>query len=165
MVITLIGFMGCGKSSTGKRLSDMLAVPFIDLDEFIVQQSGKTIEQLFDKGESHFREVEAECLKLAISKHHNLVLALGGGAIMTPSNAERIKASATCVYLKANLDTLESHLTQSYKRPLLNGYKLRDRISELMAKREATYEKAADITIITDGKSVIEVASEIAASI
>jgi shikimate kinase len=98
-----------------------------------------------------------------------MVLALGGGAVMTAECAEIVHADTTCIYLKASVETLMEHLSgQADNRPLLNTYDchsdraaLRDRIADLMAKRSSTYENTAHVIIDIDGKSVEAVASEI----
>jgi shikimate kinase len=99
----------------------------------------------------------------------DMVLALGGGAVMTAECAEIVHADTTCIYLKASVETLMEHLSgQADNRPLLNTYDchsdraaLRDRIADLMAKRSSTYENTAHVIIDIDGKSVEAVASEI----
>ena len=91
-----------------------------------------------------------------------LVLALGGGTVMTPECAELVHDSTLCIYLKASLETLVSHLeSEASSRPLLSGTTLKDRISELMALRSSTYEKTAHVIIDTDGMSIESIAQEI----
>ena len=194
--------MGCGKSSVGRRLSELLCCPFMDLDEVIEEHAGRTIPEIFSQdGEPAFRQMELNALSQVVSEgwsrtkslplrgplpftrpraamvfdspltdqHHTfqLVLALGGGAVMTPECAEIVHSETMCIYLRASIDTLIEHLKgQTENRPLLspdkNGLQdLRDRITELMAKRSATYEKTAHVIIDIDGKSIEAVASEI----
>ena len=91
-----------------------------------------------------------------------LVVALGGGTVMTPECAELVHDSTLCIYLKASLETLVAHLeSEASSRPLLSGTTLRDRISELMALRSSTYEKTAHVIIDTDGRSIDSIAQEI----
>ena len=91
-----------------------------------------------------------------------LVLALGGGPVMTPECAEMVRGNTLCIYLKASLETLVAHLeSEASARPLLSGTTLRDRISELMALRSSTYEKTAHVIIDIDGKSIDTIAQEI----
>ena len=191
MIISLTGFMGCGKSSVGRRLSELLCCPFMDLDDVIVESAGRSIPEIFaTEGESAFRRMELETLKEILSTSEprqcapienidchpeapschsersegsiNLVLALGGGTVMTPECAEIVKEQTCCIYLRASIDTLERHLSgEADGRPMLKGDGLRERITELMVQRSETYEKTAHIIIDIDGRSIDSIASEI----
>ena len=195
MIITLTGFMGCGKSSVGRCLSELLCCPFIDLDDAICERAGKSIPEIFaSKGEREFRKLEAETLRSILTPSgtvrtekqslplqamgpslcgqrgstilhpslHPMVLALGGGTVMTPECRETVENESTCIYLKASIDTLVDHLrAEASGRPMLQGESLRARIEELMQQRSETYERTAHITIETDGKSEEAIAEEI----
>ena len=195
MIITLTGFMGCGKSSVGRCLSELLCCTFIDLDEAICDRAGKSIPEIFaSEGETECRKLEAETLRSILtpsdavrtekqslplqargpslcgqrgstvspSLQHRMVIALGGGTVMTPECSEIVKERSVCIYLKASIDTLVRHLeTEASGRPMLQGDSLRSRIEELMNIRTETYESIAHITIETDGKSVEAIAEEI----
>lgn len=189
MIISLTGFMGCGKSSVGRKLSQLLCCPFIDLDSVIEERAGATIPEIFARdGEAAFRKMELDALTDIInSSPGSLVLSLGGGAIMTPACAEIIESSTTCIYLRTSIDTLMKRLSgQTEGRPLLSQSpapdchsdqnvsnchsdrakrveesQTRTRITTLLSLRSDTYEKTADIIIDTDGKSIEAVASEI----
>ena len=193
--------MGCGKSSVGRRLSELLCCPFMDLDSVIEEYAGKSIPKIFaTEGEAAFRQMELEALRTIIghsdslsaplapshsiaagpspypgvgkcqfrtsdyqndSKRH-LVIALGGGTVMTPECAELVQNNTRCIYLKASVETLVEHLdNEADKRPLLSGGDLRTRIEDLMSRRSATYERTAHMIIDTDGKSIDEIASAI----
>ena len=170
--------MGCGKSSVGRRLSQLLCCPFTDLDDVIGEKAGKTIPDIFkEDGEQAFRSMELNALSeilVPISRPSStgLVLALGGGTVTTPGCAEIVKERTTCVYLRASLETLVENLrNEASGRPMLNttaamsGTKpeeaLRSRIIELMDKRSSIYEKTAHIMIDTDGKSIETIVQEI----
>ena len=227
MIISLIGFMGCGKSSVGRRLSQLLCCPFIDLDAAIEEREGRTISEIFAaEGEAGFREIELESLLTVVeggcskteslprlrrgplpftrpraatvfesSTLHNaqteqhchpersegsshLILALGGGTVMTPQCAELVMEKTLCIYLKASVDTLMERLApDNESRPLLCPYaspsmqgeetspvedlQLRNRIEHLLSQRSAIYENTANIIIDTDGKSIDQICSEI----
>ena len=178
--------MGCGKSSVGRELSKLLCCRFIDLDDVIVERAGRSIPEIFAQdGEKVFRQMELEALQYVIENsmpeysrgplplrdHDNIyrtpseersqdvVVALGGGAVMTKECAEIVKEQTTCIYLKASIETLLEHLEgQTDNRPLLNSP---NRIAELMEMRAETYEKTAHVVIDTDGKSIEAIASEI----
>ena len=155
--------MGCGKSSVGRRLSQLLCCPFMDLDQVIEEREGRSIPEIFSQdGEPEFRRIELEALKHIVGGRPSLVLALGGGAVMTTKCAEIVHSDTLCIYLKASVETLMEHLSgQTDGRPMLGDSDLRTRIEELMALRSDTYEKTAHIVIDTDGKSIEAVASEI----
>ena len=91
-----------------------------------------------------------------------MILALGGGTVMTPECAELVKANTFCVYLRASVNTLMEHLSgEADGRPMLQGDSLRSRIEELMVLRSETYERTAHIIIDTDGKTIDEIAQQI----
>ena len=177
MIISLIGFMGCGKSSVGRELSRLLCWPFMDLDDVIVQREGRTIPEIFSTdGEAAFRQMELQTLQdIILSEAKDLaVLALGGGTVMTEECREIVREKTVCVYMKATVETLMEHLEgQTEGRPMLSGGSgsgrqdgtensaLRGRIEELMERRAAVYEDTAHHIIVTDGMSVGQVGMKI----
>ena len=166
MILSITGFMGCGKSSVGRKLSQLLCCPFMDLDAVIEERVGRTIPEIFaNDGETAFRDIEKETLKDILAsnaenpqsdrRQNPLILSLGGGTVMTPECAEMIHEKTMCIYLNASQETLVNHLeSEASARPLLSGTNLRDRISELMILRSSTYEKTAHVIIDTDGKTI-----------
>ena len=128
MIVSLTGFMGCGKSSVGRILSELLCCPFVDLDDAISERAGRSIPEIFAaEGEPYFRVIERETLADIIRSHSSddssarLILALGGGAVMTQACERMVHEETLCIYLKASVDTLISHLEgQAAGRPLLN---------------------------------------------
>ena len=120
--------MGCGKSSVGRILSELLCCPFVDLDDAISERAGRSIPEIFAaEGEPYFRVIERETLADIIISHSSddssarLILALGGGAVMTQACERMVHEETLCIYLKASVDTLISHLEgQAAGRPLLN---------------------------------------------
>ena len=162
MIISLTGFMGCGKSSVGRKLSELLCCPFMDLDAEIEARCGCTVAEIFaERGEAEFRMLEKETLK-DILETDGIILALGGGAVMTPECERMVHEQTVCVYLRTSVDELVSRLSEeSAGRPLLNTTDLRTRILDLMSKRTSTYERVAHLVIDTDGKTIDQVASEI----
>ena len=179
MIISLTGFMGCGKSSVGRRLSELLCCRFMDLDEFIVEREGRSIPEIFaSDGEKGFREIEKTALCSVIPQHSHtpqethsyedaLILSLGGGTVMTQECAEMVQENSVCVYLRASVDTLVRNLQgEAEGRPMLSGGEdLRTRIEELMTLRSATYENVAHEIIDTDGLTVDQIADRIYKSI
>ena len=168
MIISLIGFMGCGKSSVGRRLSELLCCDFMDLDDVIESWTGKKIPEIFaEEGETGFRAIEAERLSTVIDGNAEMVLSLGGGTVMTPKCGRIVHEKTLCIYLRASVETLADNLKdESEGRPMLaSGTSLHNRIAELLALRESTYESTAHIIIDTDGKTIDEIAEEIIKSI
>ena len=182
MIISLTGFMGCGKSSVGRRLSELLCCSFMDLDDVIVERAGRSIPEIFaTDGEAVFRQMEHDALQdIIASAGRHSVLALGGGAVMQEECERMVHEGTVCIYLKASVETLLSHLEgEAAGRPLLNNAPvmssevpsvmssevetspLRNRILELMSLRSATYERTAHHIIETDGKAIEEIATEI----
>ena len=154
MVLTLTGFMGSGKTTTGKILAERLGCAFLDLDQVIEEAKGMTIPEIFaTQGEATFRAAELEALEELLEQESktgkiDLVLALGGGTLMTPECERIVREKTLCVYLKASVDTLVQNLegTQS-TRPMLGGQDLRTRIEALLEEREETYARCAEITV------------------
>ena len=157
--------MGCGKSSVGRALSELLCCPFVDLDSVIEENAGRSIPEIFSSdGEAVFRRMEAETLDKVIHQDFGtpMILALGGGTVMTPECAGIVSSHTLCIYLRASVQTLVSHLeNEAAGRPMLEAPDLRGRILKLMSMRSATYENTARLIIDTDGKTIEEVASEI----
>lgn len=162
MTVALTGYMGSGKSSVGKSLATLLSCVFIDLDSYIVQREGRSIPEIFGKdGEKEFRRIEYEALMEVLDTGRDMVLALGGGAVMTPACAEAVKSRTTCFYLKGTVDTLMEHLRYSKGRPLLADGPDREKITRMLEQRSPVYESVCDYVIKIDGLSVQQVARDI----
>lgn len=157
--------MGCGKSSVGKTLSELLSWHFIDLDDVIVQREGRSIPEIFaEDGEKAFRKMELEALRAVTGNagSKGIVLALGGGTVTTPECAEIAHGKTSCIYMRASVPTLKARLEgQTEGRPLLCGQDLAERLTRLLSERGHIYEKTAHIIIDTDGKSISEIAEEV----
>ncbi|HET6244258.1 MAG: shikimate kinase [Bacteroidetes bacterium] len=143
MLIFLTGFMGCGKSTTGKKLAGKLSFEFIDLDQYIEQRHESTIAEILNvKGEEYFRNIETACLAELASKS-NVVISTGGGTPCFNHNMNLINASGVSIYLKLSVDALFVRLKNAkHQRPLLDnleGEKLRMAIRTKLAEREPFY--------------------------
>lgn len=169
MIISLTGFMGCGKSSIGKILSEKLGFRFIDLDILTEEHEGRSVRRIFtENGESGFRRIETAALGEVIEEEGDIVLALGGGTLTSAAAATLVHERTKCVYLKAGIGTLVYNLTKwPGDRPMLDGNPdsetLRQRIETLMSQRESTYERTAHIILDIDGKDYDTVSDEIVA--
>lgn len=160
MLITLTGFMGCGKSTVGRLLADALGCPFLDLDILIEKKAGKTIPEIFAAdGEPAFRRLEKELLEKTVKKYASAtaVLALGGGTVTIDGAPGLLHEKTLCIYLKATLETLQEHLEeQTAGRPLAD-----ENLAVRLAAREPLYGQAAHITLETDGLTPEEITDEI----
>lgn len=167
MNITLVGFMGSGKTTVGKLLAEELSRPFADMDELIEKKQQKTIGKIFEeKGETEFRKIERKTL-LEILNKKNYIIAAGGGTPCFYDNIEVIKKNSLVFYLKASAVSLFNRLradTRIHQRPLLKGFsstELLDYIKKNLAEREPFYQQAYRV-IHTEQRSVKEIRDEIA---
>ncbi|MCI6790033.1 MAG: shikimate kinase [Lachnobacterium sp.] len=159
--IFLIGFMGAGKSTIARTLQRELGFPLVEMDERIVQEQGMSINDIFAQyGEAHFREIESQ-LVVDLGKQEPSIVSCGGGVVVRPENTQNMKKSGRIVLLKASPETIFERVKNSTDRPILNGHMNVEYIAELMEKRRALYEEAADITIQTDGKTREQICEEI----
>lgn len=146
-VIFLIGFMGSGKSTFGRKLGKSLGYAFIDMDTFIEERAGKTIPQIFSEdGEVHFRKLETEAIE-ALADQVHCVIATGGGAPCFNDNMGSMNAIGRTVYLELAPDKLAERLVlDPTERPVLEGKtgdELIAHIGNKLKERENFYKKAA----------------------
>lgn len=164
MIVTLTGFMGCGKSSIGKALSERLGWEFTDLDEYVVHKKGMSIPEIFEReGEEAFRAVEAECLRDVIVMHQiaggDVVLALGGGTMGISPVRRLILNQTECFWLKASLETCLNRIgPAAAERPVLSSCLS---IGDLFSEREKIYALAPHV-IDTEAKASEPIIEEIA---
>ncbi|MBI4826457.1 MAG: 3-dehydroquinate synthase [Nitrospirae bacterium] len=161
MKIVLAGFMGTGKTSVGRELSDKLGYPFIDTDVLIEEREGMPISLIFkNKGEDHFRRIESEIVA-EISKKKNVVIATGGGVIKNRQNVDNLRRRGVILCLTAGPEIiLKRVMLEGGKRPLLDVEEPLNEIKKLLAEREEFY-KQADAFIKTDFITPDETADEI----
>lgn len=145
----LVGLMGCGKSSIGRRLAKKLDVPLIDLDDYIVEKAGKSIPGIFaEQGEEAFRDLESEALREVIGKH--AVIATGGGIVMRAENRELLKKHPPVIWLKAAPKFLARRIDGDANRPLIAAGETRKKLEELAALRYPLYEECSDLILQRD---------------
>ncbi len=159
MTISLTGFMGCGKSSTGRALAERLGARFVDLDAEIVARTGRSIPDIFrEGGEAAFRAAELEALRAVLDGADAAgvtVLALGGGTLTVPAAREIILAETECVWLRTRLETIRERLGDAdASRPLFAD------ADALFSAREPVYAQAPH-AVDTDGRSPGEVADAV----
>lgn len=145
--LVLIGAPGSGKTSAGRALAQKLGVPFVDVDEQIVREQGKTISEIFaDEGEQGFRDLEREATVRALSGPG--VVSLGGGAVMTPAIQDALQAH-TVIWLKVSVKKAARRVGLNTGRPLLAG-DVRARLEELLAVRLPVYAALATVAVDTE---------------
>ena len=146
--ITLVGLMGSGKSSVGKRLAQALDLPFRDADDEVETAAGRSIPEIFEQlGEPAFRDGERRVIARLL-EGPPIVLATGGGAFMNSETREIIKARSVSVWLKADLPILAKRVARKDNRPLLTGKDPLAVLTEQAAVRYPAYAQA-DITVET----------------
>jgi len=152
--IILIGFMGCGKSSIGRRLAARLGQEFLDSDELITKAAGgRSISDLFaEEGEEAFRIRETDVLR-GLSSSTGFVLATGGGAILREENRLILSALGRVVWLHADTDTLYERASRNRKRPLLQVENPRTTFNALLESRLPVYRSAAEVAVDASGLS------------
>lgn len=159
--IALIGFMGTGKSSVGRRLEQAIGCRRFDTDQMIAQSLGMPIEQIFSElGEARFRDEESAVLQSLDDKTRSIIVT-GGGVVLRPRNVERLRELGTVVCLTADLPTLLARLARRSDRPLLRTGNRAETVQALLRERESFYREAADLTIDTTSLSHDEVAQSI----
>jgi shikimate kinase len=148
--IVLVGLMGAGKSTVGRRLAAELGLPFHDADQEIEKAAGCSISDFFDRfGEPAFREGERRVIvRLLAGRKH--VLATGGGAFMDPATRAEIRRAGISVWLRADIDLLMARVSKRPTRPLLKTADPRATMERLMNERYPVYAEA-DITIDSSG--------------
>ena len=159
--IYLIGFMGTGKSTVSDALAERTGMREIEMDEEIVRREGKPIAEIFaDEGEAYFRTAETALLS-DLGKQSGCLVSCGGGVPMREENVQLMKQTGHVVLLTARPATVLERVKGSSERPILNGNMNEAYIRTLMEKRREAYERAADIRVDTDYRSVEEICGEI----
>jgi shikimate kinase len=158
--VFLTGFMGAGKSTAGQLTADLLNMPFVDLDERIVQSEERSIATIFAKyGEEYFRNCETDLLG-EIKEEAAAVYATGGGIVVREVNREAMSSMGKIVYLSASWPILQERLKNSVNRPLVAPGKKWDELKTLWVKRQTFYSEA-DIIVNVDGLAPLEIARNI----
>ncbi|MCQ0987006.1 shikimate kinase [Jiella marina] len=144
--IVLVGLMGAGKTTVGRRVATLLSLPFVDSDAEIEQVSTMSVPELFEAyGEPEFRALEARVIA-RLAQEGPQVIATGGGAFMNAETRSLLADSAVTVWLKADLDTLMERVGRRGDRPLLKAENPRQVMQDLMAVRYPVYGEA-DVTV------------------
>lgn len=145
--IILIGMPGCGKTSFGKEISEDQGLNFIDLDEYLVEKNGMTIEEMFENGEEFFRDRESEAVKDMVSVK-NTIIATGGGVVKRKKNIDILKSCGYLVFIHRKPEKIIESVDTS-TRPLLKDGK--EKIYSLYNERYDLYKEYADVTLDNNG--------------
>ena len=156
--IVLVGPMGCGKTTVGRKLSSKLKQDFFDTDHEIINKTGVSIDHIFDiEGEEGFRRRESEVLE-SLCDMNNIVIATGGGVVLLPQNRLVLKNAGVVIYLSSSVEQLLRRTAKSKTRPLLENSSDRQKtITEIVNARDKYYREVATIVIDTTGKKLNEV--------
>ena len=161
--IVLIGFMGSGKSTISKALSEIFAMDVVEMDQLIAERENMSISEIFDTyGEEYFRDLETNLL-IEMQSKKNVIISCGGGVPMRDVNVAEMKKNGKVILLSATPETIYERVKDNHDRPLLENNKNVEFIQQLMEKRREKYEAAADIIIQTDGKTTYEICEELIA--
>ncbi|HDP88948.1 MAG TPA: shikimate kinase AroK [Thioalkalivibrio sp.] len=148
--IILVGPMGAGKSTIGRRLATLLDREFVDSDKEIETRTGVDIPTIFEfEQESGFRDREAAVIE-DLTMQDGIVLATGGGAVLRPENRRRMKARGFVIYLRTSVDEQLRRTAHDRNRPLLQTPNPRARLEALLAERDPLYTEIADLVVDTD---------------
>ena len=158
--LVFIGFMGSGKSMVAQTLGRKLGKRVLSTDDLISEQEGQSIADIFETfGETFFRKLEEQTVeKIASSK--DVIIDCGGGIILNQKNIDRLKENGCLVYLSAGAEFLYKMVKDQKHRPLMNVEDPLEKIRALLAQRKSKYDQA-DVTVISEGKSIDEICNEI----
>jgi len=166
--LVLIGMMGVGKSSVGRRLASRLGRPFVDTDRLVEERAGKTVAEIFAvDGEPVFRALESQTVREVLASRVWSVVAFGGGAVLDPANRRVAREGALVVWLQAPAGELARRVTSSERhpgggRPLLTSDQPAEATLDGLAReREDAYRATAHLLVDTAGRSPGQVAREV----
>jgi shikimate kinase len=163
--VFLIGPMGAGKSTIGRHLAELLHKSFIDSDHEIEHRTGASVSLIFEiEGEEGFRRRESAVLD-ELTQRNNVVIATGGGAVLSQANRAVLKSRGTVVYLQAPIATLVARTRRDRHRPLLREGERSAKFEEIMRVRQPLYLEIADVIVAADQRAPASVAQEIASKI
>ena len=159
--IFLVGPMGAGKTTVGRRLAELCRMRFLDSDHEIEARCGVEIAYIFEReGETGFRRREQQVID-SLSMERGLVLATGGGAVLDAENRRHLAARGFVVYLQASVEQQLARTERTESRPLLRGVDRRATLQQLLEARDPLYREIADLVVATDGRNARTLAREI----
>ncbi|MFJ6209927.1 shikimate kinase [Lysinibacillus sp. NPDC092081] len=153
--IYLVGFMGCGKSALGRRLSYLLKMPYYDMDHEIVRQQGMTIPQIFEKyGEARFREIETEFLKKF--RDEACIISTGGGVAVNAENRKIMRRSGLVFFLDATFEDIYIRIQHDPNRPIVQS-STKEELEKLYHYRRRFYREAGHIQVLTERRTIRQI--------
>jgi shikimate kinase len=162
--LILIGFMGTGKTSVGKRVAASLGFRFVDTDELVVEKAGKSIPEIFaGSGEETFRDLERDALKTC-AESENQVIATGGGIVLREANRQLLAKAGHVIWLKSDPQSILDRVSRNRNRPLVQTENPLKTICDLLAQREEFYRSAAAEEVNTSELTLDETAHGITES-
>jgi shikimate kinase len=163
--LVLIGPMGAGKTSIGKRLATHLKLEFVDADLRLEQSTGASVPTIFDcEGEAGFRRRETQLIA-ELTRDRGRLIATGGGVVLSLENRQRLRESGFVVYLQIGIEQQLERLARDRGRPLLDAQDKRRRLQALAEQREPLYRDIADLSFDSSGLTVTEAADRVLALI
>jgi shikimate kinase len=165
--LVLIGLMGAGKTTVGRRCAEELGRPFVDTDDLIVANAGATVSEIFaTEGEAAFRARERAAVADAVASPEPLVIACGGGAMVDAGSRRAVRDAGFVVWLAGAPDELAARVERdgTATRPLLARGPTAATLTRLEGLRAGTYEQAADARVVTDGHDVEAVTRSVLAA-
>ncbi|MBK1717417.1 shikimate kinase AroK [Thiocystis violacea] len=159
--IFIVGPMGAGKSTVGRQLSEALSYTFKDSDQEIQRRTGVDIPTIFEfEGEAGFRARERQVIEELVTEER-IVLATGGGAVLSPENRQDLSARGVVIYLHCSPEQQFARTARDRNRPLLDTEDPLNRLREIMAEREPLYRQVADMVVSTEKRGTSSVVKEI----
>ncbi|MGY3187401.1 shikimate kinase [Lysinibacillus sp. TE18511] len=153
--IYLVGFMGCGKSALGRRLSYFLKMPYYDMDREIVRQQGMTIPQIFEEyGEARFREIETEFLENF--RDEACIISTGGGVAVNAENRKIMRRSGLVFFLDATFEDIYKRIQHDPNRPIVQS-STKEELENLYHYRRKFYREAGHIQVLTESRTIRQI--------
>lgn len=170
MIVSLIGYRGCGKSSVAPFIANALQCGWVDSDREIERRAEMSIAEIFAQhGEQHFRDLESEVLQTLVDSQESIVIAAGGGAILREQNRIALKAAGPVVWLTAKVEVLAERIqgdaATDANRPSLTGAGVVDEINQVLEARLPLYQEAATAMVSTDDQGVEQIGSAVLSAI
>lgn len=169
MNVVLIGYRCTGKTSVGRLLARRLGMQFVDSDERVADGAGMTIQEIFaSEGEAAFRRREARAIAEAV-RGGRRVVSTGGGAVLRMQTVSRLRREGVVVWLEGSVRTIARRMKADAKtaaqRPRLATGTIEEEVSEVLARREPLYRRAADVSVSTEGRTIAEVVEAVIAAL
>lgn len=162
--IILVGYMGSGKTTIGRKIASNLGFRFVDTDELVRQRADRSIPEIFsESGEEAFREMETEALESVVDNECQ-VISTGGGIVLRDQNRALLRDAGYCVWLKANPDTIYERICNNGHRPLLETENPRQTIYTMLQERLPKYLDVANLEVATDHLGISDLAYGISES-